>query len=75
MQNLDICELHGCGEHAVGCTDDGTFMCEDHLFNWGCKQDMLDESCENFNVEDEDGYFFVNPEVELLDVMFDGARE
>lgn len=71
--HLGKCEKYGCGEDAVGCTDDGDLFCEDHLFFWSFEQAEeswgFDDDLETF--EDEEG--FPDSEVELLDTaLFDG---
>lgn len=73
MLRLGNCECIGCDEEAVGCSDDGDFLCEDHLF-------MVLMESEDGNVwedepleDDDEASEFSDPEVAMLDTaLFDG---
>lgn len=71
MLHLGKCENYGCGEDAIGATDDGDFFCEDCLFQWSCEEEWPCE--QEFDLEE--GEDFPDAEVELLDTsLFDGER-
>jgi hypothetical protein len=71
MLRLGNCELHGCCEDAIGCTDDGDFYCEDHLFEWGCSQETIGDDYADLPLDDDETDF-PDAEVELLDTaLFD----